>query len=229
MVNPIYVNEIPTAVHGEYLGQMTLPRALTLIDTSQDENCQQKFRLKSSLPSEFDVLRVPGQYFEDSAQQEIQPNGVYKLSEGFQFYKTLLEVNLRFDIGGLKGTSALSICFINTGGEELCTGFDHMKEPAKKLFLNRERTGDNDAISTFFTGRLTAGREVETSQITFRIVLDVSAIEVFVDGGLTVFTTLFYPNEVLDRVEVRHHAGSPDSRLLMTYASLHGLKSIYDC
>ena len=66
-----------------------------------------------------------------------------------------------------------------------------------EIFLNREKTGDLNAISGSFNGRSPSGRVTQDRIISFKIIMDVSATELFVDGGRTVMTSLFFPTEPL--------------------------------
>jgi sucrose-6-phosphate hydrolase SacC (GH32 family) len=134
----------------------------------------------------------------------------------------LAKIDLSFDISSFGSDASIAICFANSFGQEICTGWDSGKET--NIFVNREKSG-NLAFSDRFYPRPTAVREnQENKAIAFKIYLDVSAVEVFVDGGLTCLTTLFYPDEPFTKFEIRHHSnGITDSKLIVTSAKVQGL------
>ncbi|OXA50955.1 Levanase [Folsomia candida] len=76
-----------------------------------------------------------------------------------------------------------------------------------------------------FSRRITATRErSSTEAIKFEIYWDVTAVEVFIDGGLTCMTALFYPDEPYTILEVRHHgAGNPGGTLVISSGSIRSL------
>jgi sucrose-6-phosphate hydrolase SacC (GH32 family) len=134
----------------------------------------------------------------------------------------LVKVDLSFDISSFGSNASIAICFVNSFSQEICTGWDNGKET--NIFVNREKSG-NLAFSDRFYPRPTAVRENQDNKaIAFEIYLDVSAVEVFVDGGLTCLTTLFYPDEPFTKIEIRHHSnGITDSTLIVTSAKVQGL------
>jgi fructan beta-fructosidase len=91
------------------------------------------------------------------------------------------------------------------------SGYD--KGRASPIYLDRLRSGNVD-FNPSFSKRATATRELFSDTMEFQIVLDVSAIEVYVDGGLTCMTALFYPDEYYTKFEVRHHAANEDQGVL---------------
>lgn len=219
MANLNYAGAVPTE---KFKGQMTMPRVLTLVSVTGH------LRIKSELPKEFEGLRNPLQHH-DIPGQEIPRNEVLYVNEEMSFSNQLYEVLLEFDIAEIKGPSSIAICFLNSLEQELCVGYDHERAAGEEIFLNREKTGDLGAISGSFAGRGVAGRETSSQHISFRIILDVSAVELYVDGGLTVMTALFYPDEPLTTIEIRHHAFDDESEVTLLNGTVIGLNSMYDC
>lgn len=101
-------------------------------------------------------------------------------------------------------------------------GFDKGRE--RPFFLNRSDSGFVD-FAPNFSRRITATRErSSTEAIKFEIYWDVTAVEVFIDGGLTCMTALFYPDEPYTILEVRHHgAGNPGGTLVISSGSIRSL------
>jgi len=57
--------------------------------------------------------------------------------------------------------------------------------------------------------------------------MDVSAVEVFIDSGLTCMTALFYPDMPYNKLEVRHHANMAlESVVILEKAVITGLGPI---
>jgi len=105
-------------------------------------------------------------------------------------------------------------------------GYDEGREFG--IFLDRTRSGRSD-FNPNFSRRLSGAREIQTSSIRFQVYVDVVAIEMFVDSGLSTMSSLFYPDEPFTKVEIRHHAqGNSDSKLVLTSAVLQGLNSMFN-
>ncbi|CAG7733608.1 unnamed protein product, partial [Allacma fusca] len=173
MTNLAYCEQLPT---GHFRGEMTLPRVLTL------DNVAGHLVLKTNLVEEFANLRIPSQEH-PFGMRRIEPNGYWNVSEELGFKSQLVEVDLAFNIAGMKGYSALAICFVNRLRQEICVGYDHERPENHEIFVNRELTGDLRGISDNFVGRQTGGRVIKDGIITFKIVLDTTALELYVDGG----------------------------------------------
>nr|WEI57528.1 putative GH32 family protein [Yoshiicerus persimilis] len=103
-----------------------------------------------------------------------------------------------------------------------------VNNPLLHLDLTFDTSGmaNGAAIAICFVNSI--GQELCTEkQYDIEIYLDVSAIEVFVDSGLTAMTGLFYPDEPYTGVEVRHHAdGHPESNLILLNGFVEGLLSM---
>ncbi|CAG7832483.1 unnamed protein product, partial [Allacma fusca] len=97
---------------------MTLPRVLTL------ENVAGHLVLKTTLVEEFANLRIPSQEH-PLEMRRIEPNGYWNVSEDLDFKSQLVELDLAFNIAGMKGLSAIAICFLNRLRQEICVGYDH--------------------------------------------------------------------------------------------------------
>jgi len=101
-------------------------------------------------------------------------------------------------------------------------GFDNGRE--RGVFLDRERSGKTD-FSNSFPRRATANREIMEKTIRFQIYMDVTAMELFVDSGLTCMTALFYPDRPYTQVQIRHHGSGT---LTLASATVQGLKPMSD-
>jgi len=133
-------------------------------------------------------------------------------------------LDLTFETAEFGDHASIAICFVNKFEQEVCTGFD--KGRKENIFLDRRR-GGSSSFNPTFSRRSAATRAISKSIIRFQIYLDVSAIEVFVDSGLTCLTSLFYPDEPFTSIQIRHHSGrNPGSKLVLSSVLVQGLKFI---
>nr|WEI57533.1 putative GH32 family protein [Tomocerus qinae] len=210
MANWEYAGSTPTE---GWRGQFTLPRMLGL------ELANGQLRLQSTPVPELNILLKNGLYHPENIT--IAADEVFDMST---LNNPLLHIDLTFDIHEMKNGASIAICLVNSLGQELCTGLDKGRE--RPIFLNRELSGLGD-FHPAFARRASAAREVSRETIRFEIYVDVSAIEVFVDSGLTCMTGLFYPGEPYTGVEIRHHAsGNPDSSIVLSTGFVEGLLSM---
>ena len=85
----------------------------------------------------------------------------------------------------------------NTAGEELLIGYE---AAGKSFFIDRTRSGKTN-FKDNFSRKATAPRFATNNTISLSLVLDNSSVELFADNGLTVMTSLFFPNEPYNKVE----------------------------
>ena len=82
----------------------------------------------------------------------------------------------------------LNLCMGGTNRTGL--GFDTR---TSSVYLDRRRSG-NVGFAPGFAGRFTAPHVATGNTIKFRVFVDQSSVEVFVDGGKTVLTALIFPD-----------------------------------
>jgi len=194
---------------------MTLPRVLDL------QLARGQVRLRSLPIPELLILNNPTEFIEVINPNEIMADDIFNLTDS-SWNNPLMYLDLTFDISGLKDRSSISICFLNSLEQDVCLGYDEGRHDG--IFLDRTRSGHTD-FNPSFSRRLSAERDTLNKSIRFQIYVDVVAIELFLDSGLTSMTSLFYPDEPYTKVEVRHHAlGNTDSKLVLTSGMLRGLK-----
>lgn len=92
--------------------------------------------------------------------------------------------------------SDFSLSLSNPLYEKVLIGFDAAKN---EFFLDRAQAG-NVAFSDQFPSRQTAPRISNDTNISFSLLVDAASVEFFADGGLTVMTGVFFPNEVFDQI-----------------------------
>nr|WEI57530.1 putative GH32 family protein [Tomocerus vulgaris] len=214
MNNWDYANEVPTVA---WRGQMTLARELHL------KHVEGKLRLASVPASEVSLLRNPDQVYSPPNIGLISSGSILLLTSGSPFQNPLMEIELSLQFDGFV---SFGICLFNTLAQELCFGYEHANN---QFFLDRTKSG-NVSFHPQFSRRALAARESRSKSMNLRIFVDVSAVEIFADDGLTLFTSLVYPDEPFTFAHIHHYdSGEAETRLELKTAKIQGLRSIHDC
>lgn len=202
-------------------GQMTIPRVLEL------KRVDGRVRLASSPAEELQQLRIPTEFHEKTKPFIVKSGNVYNLTKELSFVNPLLEVDAVFDttLATADATASFQLCFFNSWNEEICVGY---KYGQNLIYLDRGNSG-SVAFHTNFGQRATASRETTDKIIQFKLYLDVSAIELFGDGGVTTMTALFYPTEPLYGIKIAFSSANGANELSVRSIIVQGLKSIYNC
>jgi fructan beta-fructosidase len=178
MSNWAYAERVPTTV---WRSAMTLPRDLSLVRLADG------LHVKSTLSKEVMGLA----------------------SSPVTWESTLVEGESKLDRAGvdsvhssiLSGTidaSTFVVEYSNTLGQKLTVGYDKGKN---HFYINRAMSGKNDFAETFIP-LATAPRIANADTISFTIVVDVSSVEVFFDGGVSLLTSLYFPDENLSAIRI---------------------------
>lgn len=93
--------------------------------------------------------------------------------------------------------------FSNTSGQKLKVGYDSKQN---RYFIDRRASGKND-FSKEFSKDIDAPRIATGNTVKFTMVLDVSSIEVFFDDGVTVMTSLFFPDTNFTQLKIHGPSG----------------------
>jgi fructan beta-fructosidase len=190
MSNWLYANVVPTE---RWRSAMTIPRELKIIKAN-------------------DALLIVSTPVKEMASIKSNPiviNNV-SLSKKIDISKSIKNltspciINLSID-----GPKELSIILSNKLGEELIIGFDKIQN---KYFIDRTRSGKTNFQSDFaarhFAPRFTTNAKMEIS-----LLIDISSVELFADGGLTVMTEIFFPSEPFNQVSIQ----STDNALMKQF------------
>ncbi|CAL8125397.1 unnamed protein product [Orchesella dallaii] len=192
MNNLKYGDSLPTIT---WRGQMTIPRSLDLRLLDKDT---QKYRLASWPVEEIKTLRPSTPKLKSDTEFTIPMDSKFELTTS-ALGNPAMELEIWLNI---TQNPQFSICAYNTLEEEVCFGYD-----GSKWFLDRSKSGNTNFNGGFAeTLRATADRQLSTLDIAIRMFIDVSSIEVFVDDGLTVMTSLFYATEPLDQFYIESGA-----------------------
>lgn len=178
MSNWKYANVVPT---GNWRSAMTIARDLT-IEKAGDT---------------YMVASAPVKELNSKAGKTFNATGIKES-----------QYNLTAKAGKLKGPARLSItlaktasCTItlsNTGGEQTVIGYD---KDRNEYFIDRTKSGKVDFWKGF-AGRHTAPRFTDNATMDIMLVIDDASVELFADGGLTVMTSIFFPNKNYSHITI---------------------------
>jgi fructan beta-fructosidase len=175
MSNWQYARDVPTT---SWRGAMTVPRSLELTATKEGP------RLLSRPVRELSTLRgneitvTPTQVTDRLALVEDTPLSVSEL---------LLSLDLASG-----DARQIALVLANGAGDELRIGYDRT---ADQLYTDRRGAGRTDFQPDFATARHTAPRISSSDTLGLHVLLDRASLEVFADGGATVFTDIYFVDE----------------------------------
>ncbi len=170
MSNWLYADKVPTVA---WRGAMTVPRDLGLKRIGNE-------LYVSSLP-------VP----ELSVLQNETDNKIRRVpidSEVPAIKNLSLPCRLQIE---MDATDDFSIRLGNENGEEILIGFD---KAANRYYIDRNKSGKT-SFHKDFAGKHEAPRFSTSSKINLDLLIDVSSVELFADDGLTVMTSIFFPEK----------------------------------
>jgi len=207
MSNWQYAQAVPTE---RWRSAMTLPRELQL------EFSEAGYHLISRPITEISLLRGP--------QLELTP-GTIKGEQAIQssagWENALYEIDLIFKVD-TETDPGFEFGFVleNEAGETVVAGINPAKE---QVFIDRSNSG-NSSFSDQFAGRHSAPIQIsKDSTIRFHAFLDLSSIELFLDGGSVVLTELVFPKTPFRQIKLYSNNGSVELRK----GILHELKGAW--
>jgi fructan beta-fructosidase len=182
MSNWIYANQVPTST---WRNAMTLPRELKLV-RAKDElylNAMPVRELDRQMMGKPQVLR------------DIAVDTMTDISDKLRLAGAQYKLELHADT-----LQDFFITFSNEQGQQMVVGY---QMASGNWWVDRTLSGrvdfNKEFPKKFFAPRLATGRELDLT-----IVMDASSLELFADKGLTVMTSVFFP----DRPLIRLHFGS---------------------
>ena len=181
MSNWKYAQVVPTE---NWRSAMTIPRSLALKTTAAG------LRLVASPVEELSQITLES--------IEIGPQ---KLKAGEKIELDSLNTGLiRVDLTcSVTDSASLELVFANEQGEEMIIGYQQLEN---QYFTDRRNSGKTE-FSEDFSGRHIAPRIAEGSSIHMTVLLDVSSVELFADGGEVVMTDIMFPHEDYSNLELR--------------------------
>jgi fructan beta-fructosidase len=187
MSNWDYAQQVPTQ---KWRSAMTLPRELQLVNTPDGP------RVASVPVKEINSIRLSN--FQRTGISVQQPVEVNKLVRDFRM-PGILKLST-------KELKEFTITLSNNRNEELIIGFDEAKN---QFYIDRTRSGKKD-FHKGFAAVHTAPRFSAGQAADLTLIIDVSSMELFADGGLTTMTEIFFPTVNYDKIVVQ----SPGKLLL---------------
>jgi fructan beta-fructosidase len=179
MSNWAYAQQVPTS---PWRSAMTLPRELKL------EKISNSFYLKSAITEELTKQMVSKKTFDAVVIKD--SISIWKDSP-FDASMALIEGSIE--------ANDLEFNFTNSLKQQVTIRFDADK---KQFYIDRGNAGNND-FSKEFRSKNYSPRISTSDTIKFTIVTDVSSVEVFFDDGLSVMTSIYFPDKELTDFNIR--------------------------
>lgn len=192
MNNWQYAGKEPTSV---WSGSATFPRELGLV---KDNNTY----LLTSVPvKELAVLH------RDSVKVgQRSLTGTYLLSDDIPFEKAPVEIELTFRLANnydQTESAKYGVKLKNEAGQYITIGYDR-----KEMMFYVDRThATGEVFSDKFASLHAVHYELNSEEIKWHLLVDVSSVELFAADGRVVMTNTFYPSEPFDMIELFSQGG----------------------
>ncbi len=205
MSNWDYATRVPTQ---RWRSAMTLPRAMHLRQTGTGP------RLFSRPVAELEDLRAGS-----SSIENVAVNGSLDLADKLELSaKQPLDLQeLTLDLS-LQQAQLVTLEWSNTLDERVTFSIDRANG---QYVLDRTRAGKSD-FADGFAARQVAPITGSGDQVSLRVYLDRSSIEVFANDGETIFTALLFPNEAYGSLRL-----VSDKAVQLRSATAYSLQSIW--
>lgn len=175
MSNWDYPFAFPTS---NWKGELTIPREVTLINT------QDGIRLAQSPVKELESLRSELYSAANKVVSPSSPNLLKGMTSG------AYEIEATLEIPAGSGISEFGFNVREGAGQKTVVGY---KPGGSTMFVDRSLSGETD-FSSLFSTRHETKMLTENGQIKLRILVDESSVEVFVNGGKSVFSEVIFPD-----------------------------------
>lgn len=109
----------------------------------------------------------------------------------------------------LDKAASFSVVLSNDAGEQVVVGFD---QGGNQYYIDRTKSGKVD-FHKEFARRHMAPRIATSDGMDLTLVIDVSSVELFADEGLSVMTSIFFPNQLFNQVRLESANGVVIKRL----------------
>ncbi|RYF71074.1 MAG: glycoside hydrolase family 32 protein, partial [Cytophagaceae bacterium] len=190
MSNWQYARDVPT---DPWRSANTAPRELGLREVDKE------LYLTSTPVKELDKLNgktttlsnvpVKGQY--DVSAKTGQKSALFKL------------------VLSVPAANDFSVVLANEQGNELVIGYE---KSSNSYYIDRSKSGKTD-FEKGFGKRHTAPRIATGNNLSLTLLADVASVELFADGGLTVMTDIFFPDQPLNKLYIKSATGISTSAL----------------
>ncbi len=180
MSNWMYANQVPTK---KWRNAMTIPRELKLKHIGND-------LLLASEP----VVELAKIQSKPVIAQNITVTKSLDISAKTGKVKLPCRINLVID-----KIEDFSFVISNDLGEEIQVGYDKAQN---QYFIDRTKSGKKD-FHNEFAERHVAPRFSSNAKMNMVLVIDISSLELFADDGLSVMTSVFFPNKTYNRIQIK--------------------------
>lgn len=201
MSNWDYANVVPTE---KWRSAMTLPRFLSL-DKNKDG-----YIVKSTLIKEVEMLHGSSQKLSATHEKVITLNPA-----GWALYDLNLEL-----AAPSSPIPSFEIQLFNEVGDTLKLGYDSEE---KQFYINRDKAGKNDFADNF-KGIQTAPLSIEGKTTSIRLLVDVGSVEIFINEGELAMTSLFFPQQPMNKAQMTIETTQPCS----VNGNIFEMKSIWN-
>lgn len=112
----------------------------------------------------------------------------------------LTSTEITFNISDLKAEGGYTFKLFNKEGDELLFGFDFTKN---NFFIDRSKSGKVNFSKDFASKITIAPRTSTNKNLSGKILLDKTSVELFFDGGESVLTEIFFPNSPFEQLNLK--------------------------
>lgn len=179
MSNWQYANQVPTK---NWRGAATIARDL------QIDQIEGEYFVRSVPVRELDSRLKP--VFKKATLTSSKP---LDLSSYTKTLQGRFKLDLSFD-----PHSDLEILITNKGGQKLLVGYN---DKTNTYYIDRTNAGASN-FEAGFAKKHIAPRISKSGKAKLSLILDVASAELFADDGLTVMTDIFFPDGLMDGVEI---------------------------
>lgn len=172
MSNWSYAQKVPTDA---WRSAMTIPWSLGIRHINNFP------RLVGHPVRELTDLQVPG------SERLVVADEALSLTEGLADLSVTVDLSL---------TDTFSFTLSNDLNEKVIFTYD---KAVNEFSFDRSKSG-NTAFSEEFAAIHTTERHTRSTILNMRILLDVSSAEIFLDDGANVFTEIYFPSKVYDKI-----------------------------
>lgn len=100
----------------------------------------------------------------------------------------------------LDAVQDFQITLVNDLGEQVIIGFD---KNTNQYFIDRTKSGKTN-FQKDFASKSTAPRFTSDKKMDITLIIDVSSVELFADDGLSVMTSIFFPNKPYNKIQLNN-------------------------
>ena len=199
MSNWLYANVVPTE---KWRNAMTIPRELKL-----------KRVARNSFVSSTPIKELNSLFVNPVTLQNMIVSKKIDLSERIKNIKFPCRLDFTLD-----SPMDFEVTLSNQIGEQTKMGYDSI---TNQYYCDRTKSGKTDFQHDFGI-RNTCPRLSNSDTMHITMIIDVSSIEIFADGGLSVMTEIFFPHQPYTQIQIQ----SPNN-IFIKKLKYSGLKSIW--